>query len=284
VPAPIPKKISQILPTFQNVAQTSNYLVKFALPPHTSSGGYSLGSHLRSKGVDFRFVGDEIGMLCSNASLPGSAMASVDVVGNYQGVVERFAHTRNFTQISLEFYVDNKYKTLKFLEHWMEYISGANPNSATEQGYHFKMRYPDLYKSNETRIIKFEKNYRQFLEYKFIGLFPLSLNSVRVGYQNSQVLKATCNFSYDRYICGRSTSAAHDAGVSENNDPNNGYVWHKGSLDYVQDKIGNTTILNSPTGQTDTVNTVQSDPVGLREWTTDQPITGPGSGWKYFAN
>ncbi len=82
MPAPIPKKISQILPTFQNVAQTSNYLVKFSLPPHTNNDGYSLGHHLRRKGVDFRFVGDQIGMLCSSASLPGSALASVDVVGN----------------------------------------------------------------------------------------------------------------------------------------------------------------------------------------------------------
>ena len=63
MPAPIPKKISQILPTFQNVAQTSNYLVKFSLPPHTNNDGYSLGHHLRRKGVDFRFVGDQIGML-----------------------------------------------------------------------------------------------------------------------------------------------------------------------------------------------------------------------------
>ena len=31
----------------------------------------------------------------------------------------------NFTQINFEFYVDNDYKSLKFFEHWMEYISGA---------------------------------------------------------------------------------------------------------------------------------------------------------------
>jgi len=219
VPAPIPKIISQILPKFQNVAQTSHYLVKFALPPHYNNDGYSLADHLRNKGIDFRFAGEDIGLLCSSASLPGSAMATSDVVGNYQGVVERFAHTRNFTQISLEFYVDNEYKSLKFLEHWMEYISGATPaDPKNPTTYHFKMRYPELYKSNETRIVKFEKNYRQFIEYKFIGLFPLSLNSTRVSYQNSQVLKATCNFSYDRYICGESTTAAEYRGTDLNNN------------------------------------------------------------------
>ena len=203
-------------------------------------------------------------MLCSSASLPGSALASVDVVGNYQGVVERFAHTRNFTQISLEFYVDNKYKTLKFLEHWMEYIGGANPNSAATSSYHFKMRYPELYKSNETKIVKFEKNYRQFIEYKFIGLFPLSLSSTRVSYQRSQVLKATCNFSYDRYICGQSSSVSINNGTDENKEPN-GYVWKKSTN--VPDSLskgqfqnngstvsGQVALLNSPTGKADFVN------------------------------
>ncbi len=63
-------------------------------------------------------------MLCSGASIPGSSFATVDVRGEYQGVIEKMAHTRQFTQIDLEFYVDNKYKALRFLEHWMEYISG----------------------------------------------------------------------------------------------------------------------------------------------------------------
>ena len=252
MPAPRPKTISRILPKFQNVAQTSHYLVKFGLPPHYNNDGYSLADHLRNKGVDFRFDGEDIGLLCSTAVLPGSAMATSDVVGNYQGVVERFAHTRNFTQISLEFYVDNEYKSLKFLEHWMEYISGANPGDPKQPtSYHFKMRYPSLYKSNETRIVKFEKNYRQFLEYKFIGLFPLSLNSTRVAYQNSQVLKATCNFSYDRYMCGETTSVSEELGTDLNNNPINVYNRQDYSLPAVirnQAKGGNIKVLNTAFG------------------------------------
>ena len=95
--------------------------------------------------------------------------------GDYQGVIERFAHTRNFTQINLDFYVDNEYKSLKFLEHWMEFIIRWFDCRSLNDSYHFKMRYPDEYKSNDTRIVKFEKNHFQFLEYRFIGMFPLSL-------------------------------------------------------------------------------------------------------------
>ena len=216
MPAPIPQQISKILPKFQNVAQTNHYLVRFALPESTVYDRNSLRGHLRAKGVDTRFQLDDVGLLCSAASLPGSAFATVNTVGDYQGVVERFAHTRNFTQISLEFYVDNEYKSLKFLEHWMEYISGASQPNQTDNSYYFRMRYPESYKSNQTKIIKFEKNYRQFIEYTFRGLFPLSLNSTRVAYEGAQVLKATCNFSYDRYIAGEATSFSMDKGTAFN--------------------------------------------------------------------
>ena len=216
MPAPIPQQISRILPKFQNVAQTNHYLVKFGLPRGTVNDRNSLIGHLRSKGVDTRFQLDDVGLLCSAASLPGSALATVNTVGDYQGVVERFAHTRNFTQISLDFYVDNEYKSLKFLEHWMEYISGASQPNQTDNSYYFRMRYPESYKSDQTKIIKFEKNYRQFIEYTFRGLFPLSLNSTRVSYEGAQVLKATCNFSYDRYIAGESTSFSMDKGTAFN--------------------------------------------------------------------
>ena len=66
-------------------------------------------------------------------------------------------------------------------------------------------------------MFKCEKNHFQFLEYRFIGLFPLSLNSTRVSYQNSQVLKATATFSYDRYVCGESNSLARALGLNLNN-------------------------------------------------------------------
>ena len=79
------------------------------------------------------------------------------------------------------------------------------------------MKYPKEYKSNDTRIVKFERNYSQFLEYRFIGLFPISLNSTRVSYNNSQILKATAQFSFDRYVCGESSSLARALGISLNN-------------------------------------------------------------------
>jgi len=212
VPAPRPRGISDILPKLQNVAQTSKFLVKFVLPRGECR------SYLRKKGINDRFISDDVGLLCSDAVLPGSAMATVNTAGDYQGVVERFAHTRNFTEVNFDFYVDTEYKSLRFLEHWMEFISSGSGVDPSGDSYYFKMRYPDEYKSNDTRIVKFEKNHFQFLEYRFVGLFPKAINSTRVSYQNSQVLKATATFSFDRYICGESSSLARSLGIDLNNN------------------------------------------------------------------
>ena len=211
MPAPRPRGISDIMPKLQNVAQTSQFLVKFVLPRGDCR------RFLRQKGINDRFVADNVGLLCSDAVLPGSAMATLNTAGDYQGVIERFAHTRNFTQINFDFYVDNEYKSLKFLEHWMEFISSGSIADPSSDTYHFKMKYPDEYKSNDTRVVKFERNYSQFLEYRFIGMFPLSLNSTRVSYQNSTVLKATASFSFDRYVCGETSSLARALGIDLNN-------------------------------------------------------------------
>ncbi len=205
-----------MLPTFQNVAQSSHYLVQFGLPNYSPPDGPNLTKFLRSKGVDDRFDLREIGLLCSKAVLPGSAFATIDAVGEYQGIAERMPHTKKFVQMQLEFYVDNEYKSLKFLEHWMEYISNGSGASNLEDAYHYRMNYPKSYKSHTTKITKFERNYRQSIEYGFRGLYPLELNSTVVQYQNSQVLKATASFNYDRYVCGKTTTAS----VSSRSDRN----------------------------------------------------------------
>jgi len=219
VPRPFPKKISQIKPTLTNLAQTSHYLIEF--------GGLSgpLRQHLKIRGMDSRFITETTGLLCNRAVLPGSSFATADVVGNYMGVAEKMAHTRTFVQMDLEFYVDTSYNSLKFLEHWIEFISSGSTTTAggdavdpRNKGYYFRMRYPSEYKCDETRIIKFERDYKRYIEYRFFGLFPISLNSTTVSYEGSNILRASASFNYDRYIAGKSYS--YDVFKKQDNNKN----------------------------------------------------------------
>jgi len=207
---PTPRRISDIKPLITNLAQTSHYEVIFSGLPA------ALRQHLSVRGIDNNFIGESVGLLCNSASLPATSFGTADVVGNYMGVVEKMAHTRIFTQIDLEFYVDSSYKTLKFLEHWMEFISFGSGVSPAQDGYFFRMRYPKEYKTDTTKIIKFDRDYSQQIEYTFFGLFPIAMNSVPVSYENSNILKVSASFNYDRYICGKATSYSVYAGISNN--------------------------------------------------------------------
>ena len=73
------------------------------------------------------FLSRRLGILCSDASLPTSTLATAEVKDNFMGVPQQFAHTRFYTDIDFTFYIDDDYTLLKIFEGWMEYISsGAN--------------------------------------------------------------------------------------------------------------------------------------------------------------
>lgn len=210
-----PRRISDIKPLFGNLAVTSQYEVVFG------GLGLELQTYLAARGVDSRFIAEKAGLLCNRASLPGSSVSTFNVMGNYTGVSETFAQGRTFTEIQLDFYVDKEYKTLKFLEHWIEFISNASGISAANPGYFYRVRYPVTYKSNSTKIVKFNRDFKNELQYTFIGLFPKDLVSVQVSYDDSQTLVASASFSYERYICGSVTSIDINRDTDNNKEPSN---------------------------------------------------------------
>ena len=65
-----PRRISDIKPLFTNLAQTSHYQVLFGGLPS------QLISYLGNRGVDSRFIVEDAGLLCFNASLPTSQFAT----------------------------------------------------------------------------------------------------------------------------------------------------------------------------------------------------------------
>lgn len=222
-----PRKISEIKPLFTNLAQTSHYEVQFGtLSPN-------LLLYLGKKGVDVGFITQSAGLLCYSASLPTTSLANFTIDGNYMGIRENFAHSRQYNEISLDFYVDNNYKMIKFLECWMEFIASGShhrvieplpnqnlPVSQNSKNYFMRMQYPEYYKVDQVKIIKFDRNYQQEIEYTFRGFYPQSMSSMPVSYVNSDTLKVSASFSYDRYIAGKTSRFAELlTGDNNNNDP-----------------------------------------------------------------
>ena len=213
-----PRKISDIKPILTNVAQTSHYQVFF---DGLTRGLFQFPA---KKGVNRRFIIEDAGLLCSSASIPGSSLGTSDIFGNFTGVQEKFAHSRIFTELTLEFYVDKEYKMIKFFEHWMDYISSGSEKGSSEVrkdnlGYFYRMRYPrgvSGYKCDKTKIVKFNVDYKSEIEYTFYGLFPINFSSTPVQYGSSDVLRTSVTFSYERYIAGKETSLSYDRVKAEN--------------------------------------------------------------------
>lgn len=195
-----PRRISDFKPTFTNLAQTSHYQMIF--------GGIPLGArqHLNIRGVDYRFMTETTGLLCSSAVIPGSTLADTKIIGNFQGVQENMVHSRIFPEIALEFYVDKEYKLLKFFEHYIEFVTGGSRYDQTQEDYFFNMEFPGDYKMYKSKLIKFDRDYKEEMVYTFFGMFPYQISNIPIKYEGSQVLKMTVNFKIDRYAAGKFSS------------------------------------------------------------------------------
>ena len=140
----------------------------------------------------------------------------------------KFAVARLYDEISLDFYVDSNYLMIKFLETWMEFISSgshnpidttAGPVSQRDANYFMRMQYPEYYKTNYTKILKFDRNYGAEIEYTFVGLWPIAMSAPQLSYSQSDALSISVSFKFDRYIAGRALSLNDVIGDSNNKVP-----------------------------------------------------------------
>ena len=190
---------------FGNLAQTNHYQVDFS--SLTTFGGQGLLGYIEDKfGVNLDFISRDSGLLCSEASLPGTSLATAEVKDNFMGISQEFAHTRLYTDFDFTFYVDSDYNNLRFFEGWIDFISsgseigdGAQPS---QSNYYRRMRYPDSYKCQTISITKFEKNFGPRMTYSFMNAFPKLISAVPVSYGGADVLKVSVSFNYDRYVIG----------------------------------------------------------------------------------
>ena len=148
---------------------------------------------------------------CSDASLPGSSLITNQIDNDYSGVTERHAYRRQYDdRADFTFYVDRNYTIIKFFEGWISYIIDEQ-TSAISRNYNYRVRFPDAYQTDNLYITKFERdvntsNPGPSLTYKFIRAYPISINSMPVSYDASDLLKCTVSFTYSRYIVNRTNN------------------------------------------------------------------------------
>ena len=186
---PTPLSVSKIKSQLLSPALTSHFEVVIGIPKDLQS---VLGINQ-----------ERLNLMCSEASLPGSQLTTLELTNDRTGVTEKHAYRRLFDdRLDLTFYVDAKnYIPIKFFETWIQYIMNENPQETIRKNYAYRVKYPDDYISDQGLIVrKFEKDYKSVLEYEFVRSFPLAISSMSVSYDTSSLLKCQVSMSYIRYI------------------------------------------------------------------------------------
>ena len=220
------------MPTKRTVDQIkARALLRPALTSHFEVEIPTITSNKRKADFDAFLKGngvllnqEKLNLLCSEASLPGSALSTYDIVDDHTGVNEKHAYRRLYDdRIDFTFYVDaENYLPIKYFEAWLKWIAnesnaggGNQPLGAKSKAYFYRMKYPDDYVCDSGLIVrKFERDYGPGLEYEFIRAYPISITSMPVSYDTSSLLKCSVSFTYLRYIVGKSEGNRDEEGSS----------------------------------------------------------------------
>ena len=203
-----PRSISEVKTNLLNPALTSHFQVTIGRPFNDS--GFS--TYLSDTGCNYKQ--DQLNLMCCETALPGSQLATSEILNDFPGVTERHVYRRQFDdRIDLNFYCDaEQYMPIRFFEAWIKYITNERSGGSRNENFSYRMKFPNKYKG-PLEVTKFEKNIHskksvQPLTYKFVNCFPLAISSMPVTYDASDLLKCNVSFAYSRYYIDTSTSIA----------------------------------------------------------------------------
>ena len=189
--------INTIRSRFQTVALDNKYQV--FMEPNINV--YNAAARV---GISRRFIDEDLGLYVTDAVLPGSSFADVEVSGDRQGITERMPFKRIYDDVTLTFMVDKDYKVMKYFEAWTQLINplhGDTDGKANNQV--MTLNYPKDYKCTMS-VVKFNRDFFHrgggYVYYCFVRSWPLSISSVPVNYDSGSILKLNVTFRYERYV------------------------------------------------------------------------------------
>ena len=160
----------------------------------------------RTQGYGFK---KKMSLLCTQAELPGTNYVTSTAIGHRQGIQEEFPNLRNFPPLNLVFYCDADQVIIQVLESWMSYINPIVTGHDEPEAFS-RFNYPDDYKET-IHITKFERDSfikksrassyeSHFTQFEFVNVWPSNMTSMRVAYGDSNVLRCSVQFAYDRFF------------------------------------------------------------------------------------
>ena len=163
---------------------------------------------------------EKLSIMCAEAEIPGTSFQTSLAVGHHQGIQEEFPNLRTFPPLNLTFYVDADHVILEVFESWMTYINPitGGKNAKRKVNAYGRFNYPEDYKEI-LHITKFErdtfldelpvkttppqlprKSTTRLTSYEFVNVWPTNMTSMRVAYGDTNVLRCSVQFAYDRFF------------------------------------------------------------------------------------
>ena len=224
------KNVADLKRTLLRPALTSHF--EIAMDSPFKAGGTQGGSEqLQKFGV--LYEQDQINIMCSEVSLPGSNIATLELNNDHTGVTERHAYRRIFDdRLDFTFYVDDtNYMPIRFFEAWIDWIVGFDDGDTRDSSSFYRAKYRDDYAVDGLKIVKFERSSpsassreeaisrgrpASSLTYGFVKAYPISINSIPVSYDSSSLLKCTVSMTYIRYYIDSQQRIDGTGAIGEN--------------------------------------------------------------------
>lgn len=187
-------------------------------------------------------LAQEVSFLAYEAVLPGTSFESGQVYGDRQGMTEQYPTKRVFPAVDVSFYINSNYKTIEYFEYWINSISSLSGNSDIKNSTnYYKFNYPNTYEKDVV-ITKYERDFHSKanrlleksqpqeptnIQYTLLNAYPTNIISIPVSFGESELLRTTITFNYDRYTWqlkprGKNSTTTKINNIQSRPEPNPG--------------------------------------------------------------
>ena len=176
-PSPTKRKLSDLKATILAPALTSHFECHFNPPPAVNSWL----SQKQGSGSGVTYVGNEsfFTLSCSEANLPGSQLATHEILNDFHGVTEKHAYRRQFDdRADFTFYVDREYNVIHLFENWISFIGNERRTDSSDIGVlelMIQTHLTDLVFQKNIKLRSLSKNLRKIIRNLIEKLFNINL-------------------------------------------------------------------------------------------------------------
>lgn len=183
---------------------------------------------------------NSVSLWCDMAQTPQSTILTQD---NHieAGVKRKYAYDQEYTNLTLDFYIDQEYKIKHFFQKWKDLTVPTNRNFG----------YPRDYTVDRLNVYAINAEGTAAHRYEYLNVFPKAINATELSYENTDaVAKFSVDFVFENvnsvhYLNGRELRALSKEKILIPGSGANEIIANRFPSGQFYDNFGS---INNPTG------------------------------------